>query len=150
MSSTTARPSYPDKRANGGATPDSARPLHAGHESFRSDFSDPRYREASPQPSYAGTSHKRTASGNPRPASRTAEERRTEHIKVTTRETLVTRTKSPDRRNGQPPKERARAPESGTKTRPVETRTREPKVEAPPGESLDPCRHHESLAANDK
>jgi len=132
MSSTTARPSHPDRRANGGATPDMARPRMGGNESFRSDLSDSRYRESSPLPSYAGTSHKRTASGNPRPASRATEERRAEHIKVTTRETLVTRTRSPDRRDGPAPKEKVRASDGGGKARPAETRPKEPRAD-PPG-----------------
>lgn len=55
-----------------------------------------------------GTSHKRSASGNPRPGSRTAapkdgvdeQHRRSEKVQVTTRETLlVTRTRSPERRS---------------------------------------------------
>ena len=140
MSSTTARPSHPDKRANGVATPDTARPRVSAHDSFRGDFSDPRHREASPQSSYAGTtSHKRTASGNPRPASRATEERRTEHVKVTTRETLVTRIRSPERRNGPAPKEKVRPGDGGAKApRPTETRANESKAEPPPG-TPRPC-----------
>lgn len=46
----------------------------------------------------AGTSHKRTASGAQR-TNRGLEERRTERVQVTTRETLTTRTRSPDRRS---------------------------------------------------
>ncbi|PMD20027.1 hypothetical protein NA56DRAFT_574311 [Hyaloscypha hepaticicola] len=55
-------------------------------------------RTQSPQPSVAGTSHKRTASGAQR-TNRGLEERRTERVQVTTRETLTTRTRSPDRRS---------------------------------------------------
>ncbi|KAK3390494.1 Spc98 family-domain-containing protein [Podospora didyma] len=48
----------------------------------------------------SSTAHKRTASGNPRQASsRSVDERRTERVQVTTRETLVSRTRSPERRS---------------------------------------------------
>lgn len=133
MSSTTSRPTYPDRRHNG-----TARPRMSAQDSVRSDRSDPRYRDtASPQPGYPGTSHKRTASGNPRPAGRTTaaatEERRTEKTHVTTREVLVSRTRSPERRSAAPaPKDKARAADT-PKARPAETRARESKEVAPQG-----------------
>src|SRR6266566_790293 len=118
MSSTGVRPPNPDRRPNGAFPPDraasSSRPrMTAAHESFRSDRSDPRFRDPSPQASSAGTSHQRTASGNPRPASRAAEERRTEKVLVATRETLVARTRSPDRRSAPAPKDKAKAADGG-------------------------------------
>jgi len=94
------------------------------HDSFKSERSDSRKYGPSPQAAFAQTSHKRTASGNPRPSSRAVEERRTERVQVTTKETLVSRTRSPERRAAQAEKARnvdaskQRAPE----TRPRETR----------------------------
>lgn len=100
----------------------------SGYDSFKSDA----YRESSPQPSFPGTSHKRSASGNPRPASRTTEERRTEKVHVTARETLVSRTKSPDRRGAPAQKDKAKNADGG-KARPApDLRTKEVKPEAPP------------------
>lgn len=58
---------------------------------------DPR-RTQSPQPLVSGPTHKRTASGSQR-TNRAVEERRTERVQVTTRETLTTRTRSPERRS---------------------------------------------------
>lgn len=61
-------------------------PGHAG-SSFRSDKPDAYKKAPSPQPGtqYTSTSHKRTASGNPRPVSRTADERQYEQRKVVER-----------------------------------------------------------------
>lgn len=109
---------------------------------------DPRRQGASsgvsPNPSFntqssASTSHKRSASGNPRPTSRVVDERRTEKVQVTTRETLVSRTRSPVRRSA--PDERARAPDA-VKHRHTESRTRDvpraPEVEKPPPAPWEP------------
>ncbi|KAL8407956.1 hypothetical protein RB594_006673 [Gaeumannomyces avenae] len=139
MSSSTARP-FPDgnKRANGAA--DRAgpqRPRVSANDSFRSDR-DPRYREASPQPglqpgfSSTNTSHKRSASGNLRPSSRTVEERRTEKTHVTTRETIVSRTRSPNRRAQPPPQDKPKTSDMGGKHRAAaDSRPREPRSEPP-------------------
>jgi gamma-tubulin complex component 2 len=51
----------------------------------------------SPQPSAGGTAHKRVPSGSQR-TGRPVEERRTERVQVTTRETITSRTRSPERR----------------------------------------------------
>lgn len=99
----SAGPSRASSRAN---TYGDERPRVSGpNGSFRSEKADSYRKGPSPQPGsqYASTSHKRTASGNPRPASRTAEERRYEERRVTehTYEThlrrLVPRNTSPDR-----------------------------------------------------
>ncbi|KAL2177221.1 Spc98 family-domain-containing protein [Thermothelomyces heterothallicus CBS 202.75] len=74
---------------------------------------------------YADSSHRRSASGhlNPRSTNSSFEERRTEKIQVTTRETLTTRTRSPPRRSAASDKSRAadgirqRAPDSRRETR---------------------------------
>lgn len=54
-------------------------------------------RSHSPQASAGGTAHKRMPSGSQR-ASRNVEERRTERVHITTRETLTSRVRSPERR----------------------------------------------------
>ena len=96
-SSSTARGS---SRAERRTTNDygSAQPrAPSGQTGSRGERLDPRGTR-SPQPSTAGMSHKRTASGSQR-TNRGVEERRTERVQVTTRETLTTRTRSPDRRS---------------------------------------------------
>ncbi|KAE9363043.1 hypothetical protein N431DRAFT_498845 [Stipitochalara longipes BDJ] len=93
-SSSTARVSSRAERRttndNGSAQPRAP----SGQTGGRGERLDPR-RTQSPQPSTAGTSHKRTASGSQR-TNRGVEERRTERVQITTRETL-TRTRSPER-----------------------------------------------------
>ncbi|KAK3940628.1 spindle pole body component alp4 [Diplogelasinospora grovesii] len=101
----------------------------------------------SPQPggyTASSTSHKRTASGNPRPSSRTVledrEVRRTEKVQVTTRETLVTRTRSPERRSAPSQSDKSRTVvNDGPKQRqPVAETRREPRVEPAPQAPWDP------------
>jgi len=96
----------------------------------RSERSDPR-RQPSPQPSTSTGGHKRTASGVQR-SSKAVEERRTERVQVTTRETISSRTRSPERRPGstQPP-ERQR-PEA-SRTHSGDPRPKPAKMEAPTG-----------------
>ncbi|RYP73711.1 hypothetical protein DL771_003424 [Monosporascus sp. 5C6A] len=121
----SSRPSnHPEKRINGN-------PDHDGQSRPR-----PRVDRGRPPPSaqpvYTNPSHKRSASGNPRNASRSAEERRTERATVTTRERLISRTKSVERRpQDTAPPEKWRTKESA-KMRPPETKSRESKQEAPP------------------
>lgn len=101
----------------------------------RNERTDPR-RTQSPQPSAAsGPSHRRTASGAQR-TNRNVEERRTERVQVTTRETLTSRTRSPERRPGPSvqPTERSRAPEA-SRTYSGDSRPRSSKAEAPSGMS---------------
>jgi gamma-tubulin complex component 2 len=83
-----------------------------GQQEGRTERQDPR-RPPSPQTSAAGTTHKRTTSGSQRTRGG-VEERRTERVQVTTRETL-TRTRSPERRPGPSlqPQERAKTSEAG-------------------------------------
>lgn len=69
----------------------------------------------SPQPSTSRTSHSRVVSGTQRPKrEREVDERRTERVKVTTRETVATRTRSPDRER------RAAAPPAAKRPRSAE------------------------------
>ncbi|RYP48389.1 hypothetical protein DL769_011206 [Monosporascus sp. CRB-8-3] len=121
----SSRPSNnPEKRINGN-------PDHDGQSRPR-----PRVDRGRPPPSaqpvYTNPSHKRSASGNPRNASRSAEERRTERVTVTTRDRLISRTKSVERRpQDTAPPEKWRMKESA-KMRPPETKSKESKQEAPP------------------
>ncbi len=95
-SSSTARVSSRAERRttndNGSAQPRAP----SGQTGSRDERPAPR-RMQSPQPLMAGASHKRTASGAQR-TNRDLEERRTERVQVTTRETLTTRIRSPGRR----------------------------------------------------
>jgi gamma-tubulin complex component 2 len=103
----------------------------SGQSGSRGERLDPR-RTESPQPSASGVNHKRTASGSQR-TNKGVEERRTERVQVTTRETLTTRTRSPDRRSApsaQPP-ERQRPAES-SRAYSGDPRPKSSKAEAPP------------------
>ncbi|KAJ6444496.1 spindle pole body component [Purpureocillium lavendulum] len=96
----------------------------------------------SPQPEgpFPGAAHKRTASGNPRPASRTTDERRYEERRVTERtyEAHIerTRTTSPEKqqRRSVPAEKRtsdARRPKSSSEWRSRESAAAEPAPQAP-------------------
>ncbi|KAH8648790.1 spindle pole body component alp4 [Tricladium varicosporioides] len=97
--------------------------------SSRNDRADPR-RTHSPQPSTSGASHRRTTSGQQR-SQRGVEERRTERVQVTERET-ITRTRSPQRR---PPSvqipERVQRPSEPARTYSGDPRPRSAKAETP-------------------
>ncbi|KAI4867104.1 Spc98 family-domain-containing protein [Hypoxylon rubiginosum] len=122
---------YSERRTNGTSDNDSnPRPRAQGHASRGSQQEQRSTR--SPQSSFTNPAHKRTASGNPRPASRSTEERRTERVTITTKEKLISRTKSPERRSKDaPPPEKWRAKEP-TKSRQPETKAKEAKPDAPP------------------
>ncbi|KAL2153124.1 hypothetical protein VTH82DRAFT_4279 [Thermothelomyces myriococcoides] len=77
---------------------------------------------------YADGSHRRTGSGHPRSANSSFEERRTDKIQVTTRETLTTRTKSPPRRSTISEKNR---PADGTRPRGHDSRRDRQETPAP-------------------
>ncbi|KAK2011159.1 Spc97/Spc98 family protein [Colletotrichum eremochloae] len=90
-----------------------------------------RDRAASP----GNNAHKRSASGNPRTASRThddrrVEERRTERTYVTQLDTMVQRTKSPERGERRGGGDKGKATE--VKPRTAEAKPKEPKVDGPP------------------
>ncbi|KAK3318371.1 Spc98 family-domain-containing protein [Apodospora peruviana] len=161
MSSGPRPPPYAEKRsANAnGATTDRATPRARmpapdgsarGNNSFNSgdpradrDARRPGHAQGQPQTSaYASTSasasasHKRSASGNPRPASRTVDERRIEKVQVTTREMLTTRTRSPERRSATA-SDKSRATDV-PRQRPPDTRPRESRAEAPPQAPWEP------------
>ncbi|KAF4625933.1 hypothetical protein G7Y89_g12230 [Cudoniella acicularis] len=98
--------------------------------SVRNERPDPR-RPQSPQPSVSGTTHRRTASGQQR-THRGVEERRTERVQVTTRETVTARTRSPERRPAssmQP--ERQQRPSEVPRTYSGDPRPRSSKAETP-------------------
>ncbi|CAJ2513781.1 Uu.00g019000.m01.CDS01 [Anthostomella pinea] len=88
----------------------------------------------SPQTGFTNPAHKRTASGNARPASRTTEERRTERLTVTTKEKLTTRTRSPERRSKEapPPPQPKWRPKEQPKPRQPEMKPTETRPEPPP------------------
>ena len=132
-SSSTARvPSRPERRTttdNGSAQP---RPPSGQQGVNWSERQDTRQTQ-SPQPSASGTSHKRTASGSQR-QNRGVEERRTERVQVTTRETLTSRTRSPQRRptSTVQPQERPK-PAEVSRAYSGDSRPKSVKTEAPQG-----------------
>ncbi|KAK4181887.1 putative spindle pole body component alp4 [Triangularia setosa] len=143
MSSGTRPPTFQDKRSSGVAATASAssRPRMPpmpdggsfsqsqsqshGHKPSANTNADPLPTQTNTSSRYA-ESRKRSTSVNPRSTSRHVEERRTEKVQVTTRETLMTRTRSPDRREG------------GLKQRAAEPRSRDVRQDAPPQEKLAP------------
>ncbi|KAI2636970.1 Spc98 family-domain-containing protein [Hypomontagnella submonticulosa] len=131
---------YSERRTNGTSDNDSnPRPRAGagagagGHASGHTSRSSQDQRGTrSPQAAYINPAHKRTASGNPRPASRSTEERRTERITVTTKEKLISRTRSPERRSRDAPPPEKRKSREVTKSRQSETKLRDSKSEQPP------------------
>lgn len=98
MSSSTNIRSTTQQSERKSATEASGKPRGAGSslggsKSERPDGQHP----ISPQPSTGTTAHRRMPSGLQK-SGRAVEERRTERVQVTTRETLTSRTRSPDRR----------------------------------------------------
>ncbi|KAE8447814.1 hypothetical protein EG329_010208 [Mollisiaceae sp. DMI_Dod_QoI] len=89
-----------------------------------------------PPSTVSGSTHRRIASGSQR-TNRNVEERRTERVQVTTRETLTSRTRSPERRPGPSVQqtERPRAPEA-SRAYSGDSRPRSSKAEAPSGTAL--------------
>ncbi|KAG7288000.1 hypothetical protein NEMBOFW57_007520 [Staphylotrichum longicolle] len=149
MSSGPRPPTYAEKRSSGvaglgdrgsagsgGSGSASSRPRMAdghshAHGSFRTDPSRPSDQKTSSS-RYAtdSTQHKRSTSGHPNPRSTSSsfEERRTEKAQVTTRETFISRTRSPPRRTAAP--EKTRNPDA-PKQRAPESRPREARQETP-------------------
>ncbi|KAI0009729.1 Spc98 family-domain-containing protein [Xylariaceae sp. FL0662B] len=126
--------SYPERRTNGTTDHDAAnppRPRPTVHNR-RASQTDPRATR-SPQTAYTNPAHKRSASGNPRPASRSTEERRTERVTVTTKEKLISRTRSPDRRSRDPPPQEKWRPKERERqhSRPADAKLRPPEPEIP-------------------
>jgi gamma-tubulin complex component 2 len=99
---------------------------------IKSERPDPRQTH-SPQPSASGASHRRAPSGSQR-SKREIEERRTERIQVTTRETVTSRTRSPERRPSGPPQPERTRPTDPSRQHAVDHRPRSaPKPESPQG-----------------
>ncbi|KAI0020551.1 Spc98 family-domain-containing protein [Xylariomycetidae sp. FL0641] len=136
---------YPERRTND--TPDNdpnarPRPPGAGGPISRASLHDSRPAR-SPQPGYTNPPHKRSASGNPRPASRVNEdrrayeerkppdERRTDRYTVTTKEKMISRMKSPEMNSREPPREKWR-PKEPPRSRQAEARPKEPKADPLP------------------
>lgn len=90
-------------------------------------------RPQSPQASTSGTTHRRTASNSQRTKGG-VEERRTERVQVTTRETLTSRTRSPERRPAPPMQQQERTrPSEASRTNSGDHRPRLSKAEASQG-----------------
>lgn len=81
---------------NGSTQPRAPSALHGG---IKSERADPRRTQSPPASSAAG--HRRAPSGSQR-NSKNVEERRTERVQITTKET-ITRARSPERRAAPPP-----------------------------------------------
>lgn len=98
----------------------------------RAERQDPR-RPPSPQASAAGNTHRRTTSSSQRTRGG-VEERRTEKVQVTTRETVTSRTRSPERRPGPlvQLQERQKTSDVG-RAHSGDPRPKSSKVEAPQG-----------------
>ncbi|KAK0735887.1 Spc98 family-domain-containing protein [Apiosordaria backusii] len=127
MSSGTRPPTFQDKRSSGVAATASASQSHGhSHKPSANTNADPLPSQTNNTSSRYAESRKRSTSVNPRSTSRHVEERRTEKVQVTTRETLMTRTRSPDRREG------------GLKQRAAEPRSRDVRQDAPPQEKPAP------------
>ncbi|KAI9054713.1 hypothetical protein LZ554_001864 [Drepanopeziza brunnea f. sp. 'monogermtubi'] len=108
--------------------------VSSSQQSNRGERPDPRGQHGeqhSPQPSTSAGSHRRTPSGAHR-LKPGVEERRTERVLVTTRETVTRRTRSPERRpSSMQPQERPK-PENSRMHAGADPRSKSTKVEAPP------------------
>ena len=149
MASAATRASVHERRANGMSDGDRSRPrVSTAQPGYNKHERLDSKQTSSPHPSlYApGTSHKRSASGNPRPASRATEERRVEErrteIRTETRteraylahlEALVPGSRSPERRETRAERSDRSRPAEPAVHRPLQTRPKEPKVEPLPG-----------------
>ncbi|KAI5868636.1 Spc98 family-domain-containing protein [Durotheca rogersii] len=131
---------YSGGRTNGTSDNDSnPRPRATGHSHHGSRSSQPDPRTArSPPSAFINPAHKRTASGNPRPASKSFEERRTERTTITTKEKLVARAKSVERRSKDAPPPEKWKPKEPPKSRQPETKLREPVKPEPPPATWEP------------
>jgi gamma-tubulin complex component 2 len=141
-SSSSARPaSHTERRgANENGT---ARPrAPSGQQGVRGERPEPR-RPQSPQHSTSGAAHRRNVSSSQKTKGG-IEERRTERVQVTTRETLTSRTRSPERRAGpsMQPQERTR-PAEVSRANSGDSRAKSSKIEAPQGRAI--LRHIKSI-----
>ncbi|KAM7196390.1 spindle pole body component alp4 [Naviculisporaceae sp. PSN 640] len=143
----TSRPRMSAAAADGGGAAGSGTPgagSGSANSSFRSSDARAEYtsrRQQQQQQSsgagYGSTTasasgaHKRSTSTNARATGRVVDERRTERVQVTTRETLVTRTRSPERRSAAPSEKSKGSYERLRPQQPVEQRPREQRTEMP-------------------
>lgn len=136
MSSSHARVSSNNERRSANENGTSRPRPPSGQQGSRSERPDPR-RTQSPQPqplSYtSANAHKRTASGSQR--NKVVEERRTERSKITTTDTLISRTKSPERRSAPSAQsqDRPRQPKEHSRAHSVDPRAAPSKQEVPQG-----------------
>ncbi|KAH8804984.1 Spc98 family-domain-containing protein [Xylogone sp. PMI_703] len=119
-----------------------AKPRAPGQGAQKNDRQEAR-RTQSPQASSGSSFHKRDASG-PHPLNRGVEERRTERVHITTRETLTSRPRSPERRapSSMPHPERQKPPDVSrghpNDARPKSVKPEQPQLPWAPKASLMP------------
>ncbi|TAQ83235.1 hypothetical protein B7494_g8439 [Chlorociboria aeruginascens] len=136
MSSSHARASSQIERWMTGGNGTSKPRAPSVQQGRGSERQDPR-RQESPQPSTSGAPHRRAAS-NSLGTNRGVDERRTERIQVTTKESLTSRTRSPERRSGPPQTtERAKTVET-TKSYSIDPRPKSKQLETSHEASLVP------------
>ncbi|OTB03294.1 hypothetical protein M426DRAFT_321862 [Hypoxylon sp. CI-4A] len=128
---------YSERRPNGTSDNDSNPRPRANAQTSRTSQPDQR-NTRSPQTANINPAHKRSASGNPRPASRATEERRTERVTVTTKEKLISRTRSSERQPKDAPLPDRRKSKDMAKSRQPETKPRDSKLETAQPAPWDP------------
>ena len=132
-------PQRTSSRATNGQGDERLRMSGAGGGSFKTERPADARKAASPQQpasGFAGTAHKRTASGNPRPLSKATEERRFEERRITERtyeahvERVVPRPTSQERAQKRSDK---RPAEAVPRHKSADGRPKEPRAETPQG-----------------
>lgn len=104
--------------------------LHGGN---RPERADPR-RTQSPPASVSAAGHRRAPSGSQR-TSKNVDERRTERVQITTKETITSRARSPERRSGPQPPERTKPPPEQTRPQAGDNRPKS-KADIPQGRHI--------------
>jgi gamma-tubulin complex component 2 len=132
-SSSNTRPSsHAERRVANENGPARARAPSAQERGSQSPRADPR-RSKYPPTSASGTTHRRAVSSS-QGLKGAGEERRTERVQVTTRETLTSRTRSPERRPGPPMQRQERARQSEvSRATSGDTKAGPSRTEAPQG-----------------
>jgi gamma-tubulin complex component 2 len=138
-SSSNARATTQSERRNVHDNSGPGKPrLASGSAGSKSERPDGK-RSHSPQPSADSAAHKRMPSGSQR-ASRGVEERRTERVHVTTRETLTSRVRSPERHQAPSALASERPkPGDGIKTNASDLGLKSSRTEQIQGECLNRC-----------
>ncbi|RDW79759.1 spindle pole body component-1 [Coleophoma cylindrospora] len=129
MSASNARVSSHTERRTTTNENGSSRPRATSGQGNRSDRERQESRRAG-SPQEAGTTHRRHTSTTQRNG-KNVEERRTERVQVTTRETLTSRARSPERRPTAPMQQERTKPFEPSKTYSADTRPKSSKSETP-------------------